>query len=79
MPYVHRTAGKITRLTRWPNGSTELLPDDHPDVAAFNNPPAPPDAQADLDAAIAAASTLEELKAALLGQGHAGKVAGRPV
>ena len=42
-------------------------------------PPAPPpDPQSELDAAISAAATLEELKAALLGQSSAGKVAGRP-
>ena len=40
-------------------------------------PPAPPDPQTELDAAIAAATTLSELKAALLGQSRAGKVAGR--
>ncbi len=54
----------------------------HANIAAFNARPAPPptpDHQAELDAAIAAATTLPELKAALLGQGNAGKVAGRAV
>ena len=42
MPYVYRNAqNKITGLTRWPNGSTEQLPDDHPDVVAYRNPPPP--------------------------------------
>lgn len=79
MPYVHRNAGnEITGLTRWPNGSSEELPEDHPEVVAFLNPPTV-DAGAELDAAIAAATTLEELKAALLGtSGRSGKVAGRP-
>jgi hypothetical protein len=41
MPYVHRKAGVITGLTRWPNGSTELLPESDPEVIAFKNPPPP--------------------------------------
>jgi hypothetical protein len=41
--------------------------------------PPQPDPQAELDAAIAAAATLDELKAALLGMaGKSGRVAGRP-
>jgi len=51
------------------------------DGSSFHPPPpvAPsPDPQAALEAAIAAAATLDELKAALLGQGLAGKIAGRP-
>ena len=52
------------------------------DGAAFIPPPdppaAPPDPQVELDTALAAATTLDELKAALLGRaGRAGKVAGR--
>lgn len=41
MPYVHRQNGDIIGLTRWPNGSTEQLPIDDPEVVAFLNP-APP-------------------------------------
>jgi hypothetical protein len=42
MPYVHRNAqNEIEGLTRWPNGSTEFLPDSDPEVDAFNNPPPP--------------------------------------
>ena len=52
------------------------------DGAKFVAPPEPPapapDPQDELDAAIAAAATVEELKAALLGQSGTAKVAGRP-
>jgi hypothetical protein len=41
-------------------------------------PPPPPGLQGELAAAIAVGTTLEELKAALLGRSRAGKVAGRP-
>lgn len=41
MKYIHRTAGKITGLTQWPNGSTEQLPDNNAEVIAFCNPPPP--------------------------------------
>ena len=41
MPYVHRKNGKIVGLTKWPNGSTEQLPKDGPEVEAFLNPPEP--------------------------------------
>lgn len=42
-------------------------------------PPPPPDPDAELAAAIAAATTLEELKAALLGQGNNSAVRGKRV
>lgn len=49
-------------------------------VAAHDaSPPAPPpDPNEELDAAIAAATTLEELKDALRGMSRPGRVAGRP-
>lgn len=52
------------------------------DGAIFRRPPnplpPPPDPQPELDEAIAAATTLDDLKAALLGPaGKAGRVAGR--
>lgn len=79
MPWIHRNASnEIVKLTRWQNGSTAFLPDDHPDVVACLNPPPPPDADAELAAAISVATTLDELKAALLGNaGRAGRAAGR--
>lgn len=42
MPYIHRTNGEITCLTRWPNGSEEFLADHHSDVEAFGNTSLPP-------------------------------------
>lgn len=40
MPYVHRNEhGKVTTVTRWPNGSDEFLPDDNPEVVAITDPP----------------------------------------
>lgn len=63
-----RNAGKARTGGTW-NGT------------AYIAPPArepKPDPQAELDAAIGAATTIDELKAALLGQASAGRVAGRP-
>lgn len=39
MLHIHRTGGKVTGLTRWPNGSAEFRPDDDAEVVAFRNPP----------------------------------------
>lgn len=95
MPYIHRNPqNEITGLTRWPNGSIEQLPDDDPEVVAFNNPPPPADPAAEIVAGIQAAQTagaaaadLAELQAAfadlcdaLAGQqpGQASQIAGKP-
>lgn len=38
MPYIHRNKqNEIIGLTRWPNGSTEILPDNNEEVLVFNN------------------------------------------
>lgn len=57
---------------------TDLPPEAAPLVAA-HVPATPPDPDAELRAAIDAATTLADLKAALLGKSRAGQVAGRPV
>ena len=43
MPYVEREAGLVTGLFAVPQSGIpdEWLPDDHPDVVAFLNPPEP--------------------------------------
>ena len=67
-------AGEIVTGRSWIEVASEI----HEQLTTEPAPPAPPDPQTELDAAIAAATTLDELKAALLGQGNAGRVAGRP-
>lgn len=94
MVYVHRNIqNKITGLSRWPNGSTERLPETHPDVVAYRNPPSPPDSQGDLEGAIEALRPLaasitdpeaSEFAVSLLDvltgkAGNSGKVAGKPI
>lgn len=95
MPYIFRNAqNKIIGLTHQPNGSSEYLPEGHPEVVAFRNPPVGPDPAAEIVAGIqaaqaagAAASDLAGLQAAfadlcdaLAGQqpGQASQIAGRP-
>ena len=94
MFYVHRNEqNEVVGLTRWPNGSTERLPKDHPEVAAMQNPPPPPDVQVGLETAIEAlrplATSITDPEASdfavslldvLTGKaGNSGKVAGKPV
>lgn len=45
MPYIHRNSkNEIIGLTRWSNGSYEILPDDDVEVMSFNNQPLNEDA-----------------------------------
>ena len=51
MQYVHRNAqNKIAGVSRWPNGSTERLPDDDPELQAYLSPPPPVPEDTDLTA-----------------------------
>jgi len=69
----------IPRGHRWWAEYEEWIADGNTPLPAEPPPPEPPDADAELAAAIQAATTLSELKAALLGQsGKLGKVAGKP-
>lgn len=50
MPFVQRVAGVVTGVyaNRQPGYAEEFLDDDHPDVAAYRNPPPAPVAQTPL-------------------------------
>jgi len=95
MPYIHRNPqNEIVGVSRWPDGSSEQLPYDDPEVQAFMSPPSPPDPAVELvtgiqaaQAAGAAAADLAGLQAAfadlcdaLAGQqpGQASQIAGKP-
>ena len=84
MPYVERDeTGKIVGMQKWTGERyTELLPDDHPEVMAFRQPPPDPTEEllAGLTALRGTGATVDQLIDVLTGTaGKKGRVAGRPV
>lgn len=50
MPYVHRnTASQINMVSADPEGSTEFLPEDNPQVENFLRNPPPPNPRSERD------------------------------